>query len=141
MLKRILVAIDGSEPALHAARFAANLAQSLNAQLTLAHAIEPLPGYVYEGMPLVQNLDRDQDKWSTDLLRNTVAKLGLNEGAVTQRIIRGPAAPALAELAKVEGYDLVVVGSHGRGGLARLLVGSTADRLVHTCEKPVLVVR
>jgi nucleotide-binding universal stress UspA family protein len=52
----------------------------------------------------------------------------------------GPAAATLAWVAKGRDVDLVVVGHRGRGVLARLLMGSVADRLVQICSKPVLVV-
>jgi nucleotide-binding universal stress UspA family protein len=47
----------------------------------------------------------------------------------------------LAELAESGNFDLVVVGSKGRGAVSRMLVGSITDRLVHICKRPVLVVR
>ena len=52
----------------------------------------------------------------------------------------GPAAATLSRVAKGGDVDLVVVGHRARGALARLLVGSVADRLVQICPKPVLVV-
>ena len=60
---------------------------------------------------------------------------------MSTRSVLGPAAETISELADAEGYDLVVVGSTGKGAVKRMLLGSVADRLVHTCTKPVLVVR
>ena len=56
-------------------------------------------------------------------------------------VVEGPPAERIAELAEADGYDLVVVGSRGRNAVARLFLGSVADRLVHICKKPVLVSR
>jgi nucleotide-binding universal stress UspA family protein len=55
--------------------------------------------------------------------------------------LEGPVAERLAEVAEQDGYDLVVVGSRGRNAVARMFLGSVADRLVHICKKPVLVAR
>ena len=55
--------------------------------------------------------------------------------------LEGPAAERIADLAENDGYDLVVVGSRGRNVVARVFLGSVADRLVHICKKSVLVAR
>ena len=65
----------------------------------------------------------------------------LGRPAMSRVCLKGTAAEALSEFADTNAYDLVVVGSKGRGAVARMLVGSTTDRLVHISHKPVLVVR
>jgi nucleotide-binding universal stress UspA family protein len=56
-------------------------------------------------------------------------------------ILRGSPAETLADTAERLGFEVVVVGSRGRGTVARMLLGSVADRLVHICKKPVIVAR
>ena len=65
----------------------------------------------------------------------------LGNATVSTLELEGPVAESIAKVAEDDGYDLVIVGSRGRNAVARLFLGSVADRLVHICQKPVLVVR
>lgn len=73
------------------------------------------------------------------LLVEAVKQLGDKEVRTIE--LEGPAAERIADLAENDGYDLVAVGSRGRNAVARVFLGSVADRLVHSCKKPVLVAR
>jgi len=61
--------------------------------------------------------------------------------AHTERVAFGPTAVTVVDQARLEGVDLLVVGTHGRTGLRHLLLGSVAERIVRTATVPVLVVR
>ena len=65
----------------------------------------------------------------------------LRDPALKVAELQGSPAETISALAEEEGFDLVVVGSRGRNAVARLFLGSVADRLVHICKKPVLIVR
>jgi nucleotide-binding universal stress UspA family protein len=67
-----------------------------------------------------------------------VGKSALN---IETRAVVGPPVETIASVAEDEAYDLVAVGSTGKGAVKRLLLGSTADRLVQLSTRPVLVVR
>lgn len=138
-MKKILVAIDDSEPSLKAARMAVELAAATGAKLMLVHSVVPvaLPADFY-GVASVE-FERQASKEGEDLLARMAEQLG--GGRVERRLLRGPAAEAVAEVAEELGIDMVVVGSRGRGAVARVLLGSVADRLIHISKKPVLVVR
>jgi nucleotide-binding universal stress UspA family protein len=73
------------------------------------------------------------------LLAETAKELG--QPGLRRVCLSGTAAECITELAAAEGADLIVVGSKGRGAVARMLVGSTTDRLIHISTRPVLVVR
>lgn len=137
-MKKILVAIDDSEPSLKAARMAVELAAATGASLMLVHSVVPvaLPADFY-GVASVE-FERQASKEGEDLLSRVAEQLG---GRVERRLVRGPAAEAVAEVAEEPDIDMVVVGSRGRGAVARVLLGSVADRLIHISKKPVLVVR
>lgn len=136
-MKKILVAVDGSEASLHAMRAAVSLAKGLGAQLTLAHVVPPMfvPPEVPFGM----------QPWSDDALKGGEKLLeaaAREAGLPCERLnLTGSPAERLADTAESGGFDLVVVGSKGRNAVSRVLIGSVTDRLVHICSRPVLVVR
>lgn len=134
-MKRILAALDGSEPSLHAARTAAELARATGAELTLAYVLRPvlLPMEVPEVMQKAWL--ESEESHGKQVLASAAEKLG---GAKTVVLSGDPGAALVEEAAR---HDLVVVGSRGRGAAARVLLGSVSDRVVHLSPKPVLVVR
>ncbi|MHB8873058.1 MAG: universal stress protein [Myxococcaceae bacterium] len=141
-MKRILVAVDGSESSLHAARLAAELAAKLGARLTLAYACVPMVYPAETAWVPVADVERAAEAHGQEVLKAAVAALREQGFEASTLIVHGPAAETLADAAKVdEDIGLVAVGSRGRGAVARVLLGSVADRLVHICPKPVLVVR
>ena len=139
-MKRILVAIDGSEPAARGARLAADIAVRFGARLTLLYVVPRLllPPDVY-GLT-VEEVEREHRAHAEQILRLAAASLGGTGLAVDSQILSGPPAETLAEAAAAPDVSLVVVGSRGQGAVARVFLGSVSDRLVHVCPKPILVV-
>ncbi len=136
-MKKILVAIDGSEAAMHAVRTAVTLAKGLHADLTLAHVVPPT--FVPPEVPFgVQPWTDEAVQAGERLLEAAAAEAGVTCDRLN---VTGSPAERLADIAEQGGFDLVVVGSKGRGAVARMLVGSVTDRLVHICKRPILVVR
>jgi nucleotide-binding universal stress UspA family protein len=138
LMKRILAAMDGSDAAMHAVRKALELADAMGGEVTLAHVVPHV--FVPAEVPF------DAGRLADEAMRGGEAMLAkaaeeLGRPAMARVCLKGTAGESLSELADTGGYDLVVVGSKGRGAVARMLVGSTTDRLVHICHKPVLVVR
>jgi len=139
-MKRILVAVDGSDSALRAARMAADVAIRFGARLTLAYVVPRLllPPDVY-GLTVAE-VEREQRAHADELIHDALAKLGESGVDVETNVLNGPPAESLAEAAAAPDVDLVVVGSRGKGAVKRMLLGSVSDRLVHICPKPILVV-
>jgi nucleotide-binding universal stress UspA family protein len=137
-MKRILVAIDGSEPAARGARLASDIALRFGARLTLAYVVPRLllPPDVY-GLT-VEEVEREQRAHADRILHAALADLGGSGVEIDTRVLSGPPAETLAEAAAE--VDLVVAGSRGQGAVARALLGSVSDRLVHLCPKPILIV-
>jgi nucleotide-binding universal stress UspA family protein len=141
--QNILVPTDFSPHADEAIRAAADLARRYAGAITLV--------YVYE--PVAQSLPNEHVLYSPLQMQELVgvferrlasAKVhALEAGAprVETRLMVGPAAPEIVELAQRGGFDLIVMGTHGRTGFSRLLVGSVAERVVRTALCPVLTVR
>jgi nucleotide-binding universal stress UspA family protein len=140
-MKRIMVAVDGSAPSMHAVKMAGELGSKLGSQLTLAYACVPMVYPAETAWVPVHDVERAAEAHGEEVLKQAAATLreqGVEAGTL---ILHGPAAEVIADAAKAEDVDLVVVGSRGRGAVARVLLGSVADRLVHICAKAVLVVR
>ena len=139
-MKRILAAIDRSEPATRGARLAADIAARFGARLTLVYVVPRLllPPDAY-GLT-VEEVEREHRAHAEQILRLAAASLGGTGLAVDSQILSGPPAETLAEAAAAPDVGLVVAGSRGQGAVARVFLGSVSDRLVHICPKPILVV-
>lgn len=140
-MRRVLVAIDGSDPAMHAARLGVDVAARFGAKVTLAYVVPRLllPPDVY-GLTL-EEVEREQGGHAQEVLRKAFVSLSGSGVEVETQVLHGPPAEALAEAAAAPDVDLLVVGSRGQGAVKRVLMGSVSDRIVHICPKPVLVVR
>jgi len=140
-MKTILVAVDGSEPSLKGVHAAVELGRGLGARLELVYVIPPvlLPPATYaETIKKLEEGNAAAAQEALEKARAIVAGAGLECDLIT---LHGAPAESLADLAQAERVWGVVIGAKGHNALARVLLGSTADRLMHICSKPVLVVR
>jgi nucleotide-binding universal stress UspA family protein len=135
----VLCPVDLSRPAHDAMEVAAELAQPGGAGITLLHVLE-LP-VAFSGELRTPDFHRDLDARSAALLDRWTAELQARvKVPVTQRTRVGrPGAQVLALLDDDRTFDLVVMGSHGHTGIARLLLGSVAEKVVRHARCPVLV--
>ena len=139
---KILVAVDFSESTEQVIRVAKRFATSLEASLWLVHVAEPEPDFVgYDAGP---DVVREQvAKEFRDEHRNLQAHADrLREAGVdaTSMLVRGSTVDSLLEMAEKQGSDLIVVGSHGRGMVAEMLLGSVSQGLIRARDCPVTVV-
>lgn len=109
-------------------------------QCTLLHVVEWLP-VVTEGAFGVYPHRKDIEQLKA-LSLDKLAKLAAKRVGVRfeTRVMEGKAAKAILEMVEELGPDLIVIGSHGRGGLDQLLLGSVTDRVLRKSRAPVLVV-
>ncbi|HEX3179387.1 MAG TPA: universal stress protein [Methylomirabilota bacterium] len=139
--RRILVATDFAESAERALECAVDLAKIHGAELVLLHVYMDLPAYPEVSAGQVATIYEEQRRWVDDALDRR-ARSARASGVLARALVRtGAPAPVIAETAADERVDLVVVGTHGRSGLDRLLVGSVAERVVRTAPCPVLVAK
>lgn len=130
MFKHILAAVDDSEPGQAAYDTAVDLAKQLQATMTALHVVEAPDR---KGKP--QGL-------APDALLDACRKRNATKGIEPEIMIRqGSAAAAIHEATGTMRWDLLVIGTHGRQGLPRALLGSVAEDVLHRSEIPVLVVR
>jgi len=139
MFKHILLAVDGSEHAIHAARVAAELAECHKAMLTLVAVYDPVPPYL--GEPNFRIILDAQLRESEKNIANALEILGDLPGEVQTEVLQGPPAEAILEIAKNRECDLIVMGSRGLGQLTGLLLGSQSQKVVQHAECPVLIVK
>jgi len=135
----ILLAVDLSDEADQVAARAAGLAAAHGAQLHVAHVIEPL-SFAYGGdIPIdFSTIQEEIQKQAENQLQGLCSRL--NIPAARLHLVMGRPENEIHALAKSLPADLIVVGSHGRHGLA-LLLGSTANGVLHGATCDVLAVR
>ncbi|MFN3741350.1 MAG: universal stress protein [Anaerolineales bacterium] len=141
MYSRILVAVDGSEHSLKAARTAAELAHLLSAQeLRVVVAYDPIPPYL--GEPNLQAAINARLNEAQKIMEKALQAIGpLPEGLLRTEILEGPAAEAILKVAETHQSELIVMGSRGLGRLSGLLLGSQSQKVVQHARCPVLIVR
>jgi nucleotide-binding universal stress UspA family protein len=144
-IARILFATDFSPASRRAFDEAVSLAASAHAKLTIVHILAPLLPAVPEQYLLsaeaTDRLERRAREWSVRRLQK-LAKHATRLGVEAALLIRGgePASQILRAGASTRA-DVIVVGTHGRRGLSKFLMGSVAERVVRTSRRPVLTVR
>ena len=143
-IKRILVAVDFGEISNHALDSALELASALGAQVTVVHAYE-LPVYGFPEGALVVSADvatRLASGAQAALNSLVQARSNASGGRVKLDSVLKQGIPweEIVATANEVNADLVVVGTHGRKGLARMFLGSVAERVIRTSSRPVLVV-
>jgi len=136
----ILLAIDFTPATDAVTRQAVKLSQIFNARLSLVHVVEFSPMNLSNDMVLPQEVEYELDlvEHSRQRLQELAEKLGVDQADCF--IGQGSTRQEILHLAKEENVDLIVIGSHGRQGIQRLL-GSTANAVLHGAPCDVLAVR
>jgi nucleotide-binding universal stress UspA family protein len=134
--KRILVGVDGSDNSLRAARIAAGTAALFRSEIVLLNVLQPTESAYYTGMPTTDEEERAKGEEKLYRAKDVCEEAGLKP---VLKVMLGNPAEAILELAE-DGYDLVIVGTRGSGGLARFLMGSVSTRVVQFAKVPVMVV-
>ena len=139
---KILVGIDLSTSTEKVVTKAEEIAKAISAKLWLLHIAEPEPDFVgWEvGPQSVRNSlskefhnEHRQIQEITDRLR----KKGLDASAL---LVQGPTVDTILEEATKLSVDMIVIGSHGRGAMYKLLVGSVSEGVLHGAECPILII-
>ena len=144
MYKQILVPVDGSQTALAALRHAVDLARAFQAELFVVHVID-----IYPFLGMATDTAVGQAEYLSAANANA-------EGTLRAAVTMVEAAGVSCESATIEGHaaeegilqaagtcgaDLIVMGSHGRRGIEKLLLGSVTQRVLQSARVPVMVVR
>jgi len=143
--KRILVPVDGSQTSIAGLKEAVKLAKNLHAKLCLLHVVDetivfnaPEDGINLE--PILDEIKRGGKR----LLRRAeklASALGVKPDSESRESAGERVADVIVERAKRLRSDLIVMGTHGRRGVSRMLMGSDAELVVRNAPAPVLLVR
>lgn len=149
MYRNILIATDGSETSGKGVEAGIALAGTSGARVTVVMVSEPFPTYdlgTRFGLFTDPQAIAAYDTSCRELAKTVLSGAGKAAEAAgvaceTLHLENGAPARAIVETAKARGCDLIVLTSHGRHGLERFVLGSTASRVVQSAETSVLVVR
>lgn len=152
-ITKILVPVDGSKPSERAAEYAIDIAKMRKAKLIAIHVMH-LPAYAFtptpiEGMPtpiatpIPLAISNEERKVAENYLNKVKGTAKRARITVETKILENQPSivSAITEFAEREGCDLIVIGTKGRTGIRKILLGSVADGVVTYAQCPVLVVR
>ncbi|MFP4633110.1 MAG: universal stress protein [Halobacteriota archaeon] len=137
--EKLLLPTDGSKASFESAEEGFDLAEALDADVTVVSVVEDalVEDKIYGSPPADVERVRQLASDSAEKLADRARERGLEADEVVKA---GDPAEEIVELAEDGGFDLVVMGTHGRGGLDRLLLGSVTDKVVRTSSVPVVTV-
>ncbi|MEO9294299.1 MAG: universal stress protein [Nitrososphaera sp.] len=141
-MEKILVPIDGSENSRRALEHAVSMAKNASASITILHVIDMPPTVYIESQKLLDQLlasFRQESAKVLDEFRTLAQNLGVN--VVQTAAVEGDAAKTIVQYADRGGFDLIVIGSRGLGGVKGLLLESVSAAVVQTAKIPVMVVK
>ena len=148
-MKKILIALDYYPTAEKIAEAGYALAKAMDAAVILVHVLEaptyysnldysPIMGYGGFNSAAAF-IDQDSlERAAGEFLAQSKKHLG--DGRITTSVLEGDCAEAILAAAKAHRADVIVLGTHSRRGLDRLLMGSVAEKVLHHCELPVLII-
>lgn len=139
---KILVGIDLSDATQKIIKKAEEISKALSAQVWLLHAAAPEPDFIgYDPGPqsvrdtVAKTFHREHSEIQE--IADQLRKAGIDSKAL---LVQDDAATAIIKEASKLGADMIVVGSHGRGAMHHLLMGSVSEGVIHKAECPVMVV-
>jgi nucleotide-binding universal stress UspA family protein len=140
-IKKILIPTDGSDCSLRAAELGISLAKVLGAEIFAIYAIDPIILEELTKGVEEKSLEKElKEKGERHL--NYVVRLAKKEGLKAEAILaKGEPYDQIVHYSKIKGVDMIVMGTYGRRGTKRILIGSVTERVIEYAPCPVLVVR
>jgi nucleotide-binding universal stress UspA family protein len=147
LIKKILVAIDGSNLADKSLDFALDLAKKYSAEVTILTVVDlPSNSFWVQGTTFapissqkyLEKLEKFHKKILTEAVKKAKASAQIY---VTKRLLDGRPAEKIIEVAKEGSFDLIVMGSRGLGGIKEFFLGSVSDRVADEAPCPVLIIK
>jgi nucleotide-binding universal stress UspA family protein len=140
-IKKILIPTDGSEPSLRAAEYGIGIARMVGAQIIAVFVVDNV---VLDQIAKIDNREtaerelKEDGKSYVNYVVGLAAKAGINASSL---IAEGRPFERIVHVAKDLNVDLIVMGTYGRRGAERILIGSVAERVIEYSSCPVLVVK
>jgi len=139
MFENILLAVDGSDHSLKAAKLAGDLARLSGGKLRVLTAYDEVPSYL--GEPNLSQAIAKRTEKAEKILEGATNEIGDIPGGCETDILSGDPAESILRVVDTYNVDLVVMGTRGQGDIKSLLVGSQSHKVVSTAPCPVLLVR
>jgi nucleotide-binding universal stress UspA family protein len=139
MFENILLAVDGSDHSLKAAKLAGDLARLSGGKLRVVTAYEELPSYL--GEPNLSQTIANRTAKAEEILDKATKEIGEIPGDCELDILSGDPAETILKVVDIYNIDLVIMGTRGQGGIKSLLLGSQSHKVVSTAPCPVMLVR
>jgi nucleotide-binding universal stress UspA family protein len=144
-MKTIVVAVDFSNATPGVVAMAVSLAKAYGADLRIFHVVEPEPSYTAYGFtpdefPAMNAFQEEAKRRAATKLEELVASVKADVPSVSSQLTEGSPLHSLLEYVKHSGADFVILGSHGHGVIASLLLGSVAEGMVRKATVPTLVI-
>jgi nucleotide-binding universal stress UspA family protein len=133
----ILLPIDGSDAADAAVEHAADLARTYDATVHVFSAVEPIPSAEADVATILETMQADAERIVGDVA-DRLRDAGVD---ATTDVRTGSAYRTIIAYAEEPGVDLIVMGTHGRSGVGRVLLGSVTEKVVRHADVPVMTVR
>ncbi len=142
-VKHILIPTDGSEPSLNAAAFAGNMARAFGASVSIVAVIEEdlVVAEAWGGATADDARRKIESRKSKEELDRTREAVGDLPSAPATAVLMGHVGDQICKFAEDGGVDLIVMGSHGRTGIKRVLLGSVSHSVVNQAPCSVTIVR
>jgi nucleotide-binding universal stress UspA family protein len=140
-IKRILVPTDFSEPGKTALTYAVAFADQFGAAVDLMHVIEPVPPGALLSYQPMEELRQNMHDAAEKEMEELHSQWEDYAFPVNRIIVDGHPFVEIIRHAKESNADMIVMGTHGRGAIAHMLLGSVAERVVRKASCPVLTVR
>jgi nucleotide-binding universal stress UspA family protein len=143
-IRSIVHATDFSKPSTRAFATALELAKSTGARLTLVTVVVPIVPLVPEQtleMGVWKDIETDTRKWAGDRLKKLEERAKAAGIRVSIRLFNGDPAREITRAARAEKASLIVIGTHGRTGFSKMMLGSVAQKVIATALCPVVTVR
>ena len=140
-VRKILIPTDGSDYSMRAAEYGVSIAKMLDAQIMVVYVIDEV---VLGQISKVTEMEEVERELKTDGQRyiNYILSLAQKEGVKSASLLaKGRPFEQIVHLAKGLNMDLIVIGTYGRRGTERILIGSVAERVIEYSPCPVLVVK
>lgn len=143
-LHRILVPTDFSKHSQNALRYAAAFAEKFGAELYLLHVVQDLALFIPEAVSVAPPIAPPIEQLTAavrEALDRVLRESNLQGLTVHQEVREGTPFYEIIQAAKERDIDLIIMGTHGHGGLAHVLLGSVTEKVVRKAPCPVLTVR
>ena len=139
MFENILLAVDGSDHSMKAAKLAGDLARLSGGKLRVLTAYEEVPSYL--GEPNLSQVIVKRTENAEEILDEAFEQIGDVPGGCEQEILSGDPAGSILRVVDTFNIDLIVMGTRGQGDIKSLLLGSQSHKVVSAAPCPVMLVR